>query len=281
MGYILITYCRKEILKMLHNKPSIEKLRWIMSELRNPETGCPWDLKQTFASIIPHTLEEAYEVADAIEQEDFTELEKELGDLLFQVVFYSQLGEEEKRFDFDSVLSAICEKLIRRHPHVFASSDFESEAQVKANWENEKVKERQQKNDDKNLSILADIPRNLPALSQAAKIQKRCAHVGFDWHNIDDVFAKVEEEVLEVKAELHRDDNALAEELGDLMFAVVNLCRHAKKDPEALLRQANNKFTRRFYGVEAQVNRADKSFQQHSLDELEAFWQQVKIAEKP
>jgi ATP diphosphatase len=281
VGYILITYCRKEILKMLHNKPSIEKLRWIMSELRNPETGCPWDLKQTFASIIPHTLEEAYEVADAIEQEDFTELEKELGDLLFQVVFYSQLGEEEKRFDFDSVLSAICEKLIRRHPHVFASSDFESEAQVKANWENEKVKERQQKNDDKNLSILADIPRNLPALSQAAKIQKRCAHVGFDWHNIDDVFAKVEEEVLEVKAELHRDDNALAEELGDLMFAVVNLCRHAKKDPEALLRQANNKFTRRFYGVEAQVNRADKSFQQHSLDELEAFWQQVKIAEKP
>ena len=280
MGYILITYCRKEILKMLHNKPSIEKLRWIMSELRNPETGCPWDLKQTFASIIPHTLEEAYEVADAIEQEDFTELEKELGDLLFQVVFYSQLGEEEKRFDFDTVLSAICEKLIRRHPHVFASSDFESEAQVKANWENEKVKERQQKNDDKNLSILADIPRNLPALSQAAKIQKRCAHVGFDWHNIDDVFAKVEEEVLEVKAELHRDDNALAEELGDLMFAVVNLCRHAKQDPEALLRQANNKFTRRFYGVEAQVNRANKSFEQHSLDELEAFWQQVKVSEK-
>ncbi|MFT6194753.1 MAG: ATP diphosphatase [Cognaticolwellia sp.] len=265
---------------MLNNKPSIEKLRWIMSELRNPETGCPWDLKQTFASIIPHTLEEAYEVVDAIEQEDFTELEKELGDLLFQVVFYSQLGEEEKRFDFDSVLSAICEKLIRRHPHVFASSDFESEAQVKANWENEKVKERQQKNDDKNLSILADIPRNLPALSQAAKIQKRCAHVGFDWHNIDDVFAKVEEEVLEVKAELHRDNNALAEELGDLMFAVVNLCRHAKQDPEALLRQANNKFTRRFYGVEAQVSRADKGFKQHSLDELEAFWQQVKITEK-
>ncbi|MFT6918474.1 MAG: ATP diphosphatase [Cognaticolwellia sp.] len=265
---------------MLNETPSIEKLRWIMSELRDPETGCPWDLKQTFASIIPHTLEEAYEVADAIEQEDFTELEKELGDLLFQVVFYSQLGEEEKRFDFDSVLSAICEKLIRRHPHVFASSDFGSEAQVKANWENEKVKERQQKNDDKNLSILADIPRNLPALSQAAKIQKRCAHVGFDWHNIDDVFAKVEEEVLEVKAELHRDDTALAEELGDLMFAVVNLCRHAKQDPEALLRQANNKFTRRFYGVEAEVKRADKSFQQHSLDELEAFWQQVKIAEK-
>ena len=265
---------------MLNDKPSIEKLRWIMSELRNPETGCPWDLKQTFTSIIPHTIEEAYEVVDAIEQEDFTELEKELGDLLFQVVFYSQLGAEEKRFDFDSVVSAICEKLIRRHPHVFSSSDFQSDAEVKANWENEKAKERQQKNNDSNLSILADIPRNLPALSQAAKIQKRCAHVGFDWHNIDDVLAKVEEEVLEVKAELHRDDTALAEELGDLMFAVVNLCRHAKQDPEALLRQANNKFSKRFHGVEAQVNNTDKSFEQHSLDELEAFWQQVKISEK-
>ena len=265
---------------MLNDKPSIEKLRWIMSELRNPETGCPWDLKQTFTSIIPHTIEEAYEVVDAIEQEDFTELEKELGDLLFQVVFYSQLGAEEKRFDFDSVVSAICEKLIRRHPHVFSSSDFQSDAEVKANWENEKAKERQQKNNDSNLSVLADIPRNLPALSQAAKIQKRCAHVGFDWHNIDDVLAKVEEEVLEVKAELHRDDTALAEELGDLMFAVVNLCRHAKQDPEALLRQANNKFTKRFHGVEAQVNNSDKSFEQHSLDELEAFWQQVKISEK-
>ena len=266
---------------MLNEKPSIDKLRWIMAELRDPETGCPWDLKQTFASIIPHTLEDAYEVVDAIEQEDFTELEKELGDLLFQVVFYSQLGAEEKRFDFDSVVSAICEKLIRRHPHVFATSDFTSDAEIKANWENEKAKERQHKNNDNNLSILADIPRNLPALSQAAKIQKRCAHVGFDWDNIDDVFAKVEEEVLEVKAELHRDNTALAEELGDLMFAVVNLCRHAKQDPEVLLRQANNKFTKRFHGVEAQVNNTNKSMEQHTLDELEAFWQQVKVSEKP
>ena len=164
---------------------------------------------------------------------------------------------------------------------MFASSDFTSDAEIKANWENEKAKERQDKNNDNNLSILADIPRNLPALSQAAKIQKRCAHVGFDWHNIDDVFAKVEEEVLEVKAELHQDDSALAEELGDLMFAVVNLCRHAKQDPEVLLRQANNKFTKRFHGVEAQVNNTDKSMEQHTLDELEAFWQQVKVSEKP
>ena len=266
------------------SEASMAKLRWIMSELRNPETGCPWDLKQTFETIVPHTIEEAYEVADAVNQavaqQDFSELEKELGDLLFQVIFYSQLGQEQKRFDFDSVVSAVCEKLIRRHPHVFADSNLQTDAEIKANWENEKAKERQQKSNNQALSILADIPRNLPALSQAAKIQKRCAHVGFDWHHIDEVFAKVEEEVSEVKAELHHNEAALAEELGDLMFAVVNLCRHAKQDPEALLRQANHKFTQRFYGVEAQVNNTDKSFEEHSLDELEAFWQQVKISEK-
>lgn len=265
---------------MLSSPPSMEKLRWIMQQLRDPQTGCPWDIKQTFNSIVPHTIEEAYEVADAIEQGDFTELEKELGDLLFQVVFYSQLGEEEKCFDFDTVVAAICEKLIRRHPHVFSSEVLKTDAEIKANWENEKAKERQNKNHNKPLSILADIPRNLPALSQAAKIQKRCSHVGFDWDNIDDVFAKVVEEVQEVKAELHHHETALAEELGDLMFAVVNLCRHAKQDPENLLRQANKKFTKRFHGVEAQVDGSDKDFQQHSLSELEGYWQQIKIAEK-
>jgi ATP diphosphatase len=258
----------------------MNKLRWIMTQLRDPQTGCPWDIKQTFASVVPHTIEEAYEVADAIEREDFTELEKELGDLLFQVVFYSQLGAEEKKFDFDSVVAAVCEKLIRRHPHVFADKDLQTDAQIKANWENEKSKERQAKNNTTELSILADIPHNLPALSQAAKIQKRCAHVGFDWDNVDDVFAKIEEEVLEVKEELHQDPVALAEELGDLMFAVVNLCRHAKQDPEMLLRQANQKFTKRFHGVEAQVNSADKDFSAHSLEELESYWQQVKSAER-
>jgi len=261
---------------MLMAQASMEKLRWIMSQLRDPQTGCPWDIKQDFASIVPHTIEEAYEVADAIEQQDFTELEKELGDLLFQVVFYSQLGQEQKKFDFDSVVAAICEKLIRRHPHVFADTDLTTDAQIKANWENEKAKERQQKNANENISILADIPKNLPALSQAAKIQKRCAHVGFDWHNIDDVFAKVEEEVEEVKQELHRDDKALAEELGDLMFAVVNLCRHAKQDPESLLRQANQKFTRRFHSVEQQVQNAKLSFEQHQLEQLEQYWQNAK-----
>lgn len=269
---------------MLNEQASIEKLRWIMAQLRDPETGCPWDIKQTFASITSYTIEEAYEVADAIEKEDFVELEKELGDLLFQVIFYSQLGQEEKRFDFDSVVGAICEKLIRRHPHVFGDSTLKTDAEIKANWENEKAKERQQKSGEGEvISVLTDIPNNLPALAQAAKIQKRCSHVGFDWHHIDDVFDKVKEEVDEVAEELTHftqgREHALNEELGDLMFAIVNLCRHAKQDPETLLRQANKKFTRRFNGVEQQVNEAKKDFAQHSLEELEEYWQQVKANE--
>jgi ATP diphosphatase len=264
---------------MLNEKPSMDKLRWIMEQLRDPTSGCPWDIKQDFASIVPYTLEEAYEVADAIEQGDFTELEKELGDLLFQVVFYSQLGKEEQKFDFDSVVAAICEKLIRRHPHVFSDKALSSDADIKKNWEDEKAKERQQKSTHETLSILADIPNNLPALSQAAKIQKRCAHVGFDWHNIDDVFDKIVEEVDEVKVELHKDPQALAEELGDLMFAVVNLCRHAKQDPEALLRKANRKFTKRFQSVEQLVEQSNLSMQEHDLSQLEAYWQQVKKEE--
>ncbi len=276
---------------MLNEQASIEKLRWIMKQLRDPETGCPWDMKQDFASITSHTLEEAYEVVDAIEQGDFVELEKELGDLLFQVIFYSQLGQEQQHFDFDSVIAAICEKLIRRHPHVFAEATLQTDAEIKANWENEKALERQQKSEKQgsqlteleDLSILADIPKNLPALSQAAKIQKRCSHVGFDWDNAQDVFAKIVEEVQEVKDELDAetvDKKALAEELGDLMFAVVNLCRHAKEDPETLLRHANKKFTTRFEGVETQVSKSGKSFTEHDLAELESYWQQVKKQEK-
>lgn len=276
---------------MLNEQASIEKLRWIMTRLRDPITGCPWDIKQDFASITSHTLEEAYEVVDAIEQGDFAELEKELGDLLFQVIFYSQLGKEQEHFDLDSVIAAICEKLIRRHPHVFAQSSIQTDEEIKTNWENEKILEREQKNKQQNgssaalggLSILADIPKNLPALSQAAKIQKRCSHVGFDWDNMPDVFAKIEEEVQEVKDELEADTldkKALAEELGDLMFAVVNLCRHAKEDPETLLRRANKKFSKRFIGVEEQVNQSGKSFTEHDLAELEDYWQYVKSQEK-
>ncbi|REL28800.1 nucleoside triphosphate pyrophosphohydrolase [Thalassotalea euphylliae] len=265
---------------------SMEKLRWIMAQLRDPETGCPWDIKQDFASIVPHTIEEAYEVAEAINQQDFSELEKELGDLLFQVVFYSQLGQEQQRFDFDSVVAAICEKLMRRHPHVFGDKALHSEAEIKANWENEKAKERQAKSSTSQLSILADIPQALPALSRANKIQKRCAHVGFDWDNIHQCFDKVEEEVAEVKAELssnldnHEQQARLGEELGDLLFAVVNVCRHAKQDPEALLRAANEKFTKRFKHVEQQASESGKAMTEHSLDALEQFWQQAKALEK-
>ena len=269
---------------MLNDKASMDKLRWIMAQLQDPKTGCPWDIKQDFASIVKCTIEEAYEVADAIEQQDFIELEKELGDLLFQVIFYSQLGAEQQRFDFDSVVAAICEKLIRRHPHVFGSTILSSDAEIKANWENEKAKERQVKNKTEKISILADVPNNLPALSQAAKIQKRCSHVGFDWHNIDDVFDKVVEEVEEVKVEIthlkNSEPESLAEELGDLMFAVVNLCRHAKQDPETILRQANRKFTKRFYGVEQCVEQSGLPFEEHELSTLEEYWQQIKIAEK-
>jgi len=277
---------------MLNSNASIDKLRWIMKRLRDPETGCPWDAKQDFASITAHTLEEAYEVVDAIEQQDFVELEKELGDLLFQVIFYSQLGQEKQLFDFDKVVAAICEKLIRRHPHVFADRTLTTDAEIKANWENEKAKERAEKKIQENklqvnntapISVLADIPKNLPALSQAAKIQKRCSHVGFDWHDINGVFAKIEEEVLEVKDELEAKEinkAALGEELGDLMFAVVNLCRHAKQDPETLLRQANKKFTKRFHGVEEQVSESGRGFSQHNLEQLEQYWQQVKEQEK-
>lgn len=269
---------------MLLENPSIEKLRWIMSQLRDPVSGCPWDIKQTFTSIVPYTLEEAYEVADAIEQSDFTELEKELGDLLFQVIFYSQLGEEEKTFDFDSVVAAICEKLIRRHPHVFGPQTENqprlTDDEIKKNWENEKSKERSVKHEQIQLSILADVPKNLPALSQAAKIQKRCSHVGFDWDNRVDVLAKIKEEVIEVEEVLEDHPKELAEELGDLLFAVVNLCRHAKEDPEALLRAANKKFTKRFHGVEELAIASNKTIQEHELSELESYWQQVKSCEK-
>ncbi|TKB46170.1 nucleoside triphosphate pyrophosphohydrolase [Thalassotalea mangrovi] len=264
---------------MLSAPASVEKLIWIMQRLRDPEGGCPWDLKQNFASIVPYTLEEAYEVAEAIENNDFVELEKELGDLLFQVVFYAQLGKEQALFDFDQVVSHICEKLIRRHPHVFADMNLASEAEIKANWEAEKAKERQQKAEQASLSMLADIPRSLPALSQAAKIQKRCAHVGFDWDNIHDVLEKVKEECDEISTELNAepiDQDAVAEEIGDLLFAVVNLARHAKLDPEQTLRQANQKFTRRFQHIEQHFFDTGEDIKAASLEQLEQLWQQAK-----
>lgn len=259
------------------SKPDIERLLDIMAQLRDPQRGCPWDKTQTFTSIIPFTLEEAYEVADAIEREDWQELPSELGDLLFQIVFYAQLGKEQQQFDFSTVVERICDKLLHRHPHVFANAAIED---LHENWENLKAGERQARQLD---SILDDIPNALPALTRAAKIQKRVARVGFDWGELPPVVDKVREELDEVleEAQLSPQNPArLQEEMGDLLFATVNLARHLGVNPEEALRQANHKFERRFRGVEQCVQTSGKSFKEHSLTSLDQFWEQVKQQER-
>lgn len=259
----------------LDQRSGLDKLLEIMSMLRDPEHGCPWDLKQSFASIVPHTIEEAYEVADAIEREDYAELKKELGDLLFQTVFYAQLGQEQNLFDFQQVAEAMCDKLIRRHPHVFNSSEFSSESDIKANWEQEKAKERVEANAN-NTSALDDIPLALPALSRAYKIQKRASSVGFDWPDITGVIDKIAEEVEEVKEELNHPEQSMdrvADELGDLYFALTNLVRHLGLKPEQVVHQANQKFEARFRLVEALT---DTPLNALNIDQLEALWQQAK-----
>ena len=260
----------------------LAELLTIMEQLRDPQTGCPWDKKQTFASIVPYTLEEAYEVADSIERNDMEALKGELGDLLFQVVFYSQLAKEQGLFDFADVVATVSEKLVRRHPHVFSSAQFADTAAVNANWEAEKARERQHK-DASAVSALDDIPLALPALNRANKIQKRCAAVGFDWNELAPVVAKVHEEIDEVMHEVlqvERDEQKVAEELGDLLFATVNLVRHLKKDPEQVLRQANAKFDRRFRAVESDLLSRGRDLRACSLDEMEEAWQRVKESEQ-
>ncbi|MFC3913188.1 nucleoside triphosphate pyrophosphohydrolase [Pseudaeromonas sharmana] len=260
---------------------SLPDLLALMQQLRDPQRGCPWDRKQTFASIVPYTLEEAYEVADSIEREDWQALKGELGDLLFQVVFYCQMAQEKAWFNFDDVVDTVSEKLVRRHPHVFAEAKFADTAAVNANWEAEKSRERQQK-DALATSVLDDIPLALPALTRANKIQKRCAGVGFDWPELQPVLDKVLEEVDEVMHEVNqpvRDEQKVAEELGDLLFATVNLVRHLKKEPEQVLRDANSKFERRFRAVEQDLLRMGLSVQQASLEQMESAWQRVKDSE--
>ncbi|MEE1674443.1 nucleoside triphosphate pyrophosphohydrolase [Agarivorans aestuarii] len=260
---------------------SIETLLNIMAQLRDPNTGCPWDQKQDWQSIVPYTIEETYELADAInqaiEQADFSEVKLELGDVLFQVVFYAQFAKEQGDFDFADVVDGICEKLIRRHPHVFTEQAFNDEAAIKANWEAEKAKERANKAQSSNLSVLDDVPLALPALSRAQKLQKRCASVGFDWPDVAPVIDKVEEELVEVKqaiAENNQQD--IAEEIGDLLFSCVNLARACDFDAEDLLRSANQKFTRRFQGVEAQARDSGKKLENMSLTEMDVLWDKVK-----
>lgn len=267
-----------EKLNKLEQLSGLDKLLHIMTMLRDPIHGCPWDLKQDFASIVPHTIEEAYEVADAIDRQDFPELKKELGDLLFQVVFYGQLGKEQNHFDFDQIAEGMCVKLIRRHPHVFSQTEFADEAAIKANWEQEKAKERIEHNAD-NQSVLDDIPLAMPALSRAYKLQKRAASVGFDWPEIGGAIDKVAEEVEEVKAELTATEvnkQHLAEELGDLYFALTNVVRHLGYKPEEVVTMANKKFEKRFRDVEQQAKHSPTPMTEMSLAQLDALWEQAK-----
>ena len=268
----------------------LDDLLHLMARLRDPQYGCPWDLKQSYASIVPHTIEEAYEVADAIERGDFEHLPGELGDLLFQVVYYSQLAREEGRFEFSQVVDGITRKLLRRHPHVFADGDLYGapdaakldETAVKQRWEEIKAEERAEKAAaPEQLSLLDDVPQALPALSRAIKLQKRAAQVGFDWPEALPVVDKVREELDEVlEAMSESDPEAIAEEIGDLLFVVGNLARHLKVDPESALRAANGKFERRFRFIEQALREAGRAMQDCALEELDALWGQAKKLEQ-
>lgn len=265
---------------------SIDQLLHIMATLRHPEHGCAWDKAQTFQTIVPYTIEEAYEVADAIERGDLDDLKDELGDLLFQVVFYSQMAAEQGRFEFNDCVAAICDKLTRRHPHIFgevatanpaetarAGTDATSALQ---NWEALKSNER--KNSGLN-SVLDNVPASLPALSRAYKLQKRCASVGFDWPSVDGCWEKVKEEILEVE-QTAPGSAELADELGDLMFALVNVVRKQGLEPEGILRQANAKFERRFRHVEQQLAATATPVGAATLEQMEAAWQVAKLSDK-
>ena len=255
---------------------TVDTLVDIMAQLRNPQAGCPWDLEQDFRSIAPYTLEEAYEVVDAIERDDSTALQDELGDLLFQVVFHAQMAQERGWFSFNDVVSGICDKMVRRHPHVFADEVVETvEAQTRA-WEQHKARER-----GKQESALDGIPLALPALTRAYKLQRRASRVGFDWPSIHGVSDKVEEELQELNEEInsHAGHDALTDEAGDLLFAAVNLVRHAGVEPELALRQGNSKFTRRFQQVEKFLQDAGKKLSDTDLDTLDYYWEKAKELE--
>ncbi|MCH4151125.1 MAG: nucleoside triphosphate pyrophosphohydrolase [Sphingobium sp.] len=250
--------------------PDIAPLVAIMARLRDPASGCPWDVQQNFASIAPYTIEEAYEVADAISRNDMADLRDELGDLLLQTVYHSRMAEESGHFALTDVIAGICDKMIRRHPHVFGPEDAQTPG-----WEAIKAAERADKDADS--SALAGVAGALPALLRAEKLQKRAARTGFDWPDTDGVYAKIAEELEEVRAAETAEHRA--EEIGDLLFAVVNLARHMKVDAESALRAANAKFERRFRSMEMSNTRQDIDFMSLSLDEMEALWQQAKAEE--
>ncbi len=257
----------------------LHRLRELMRRLRAPQGGCPWDLKQTFATLVPHTIEEAYEVADVIATGDLGELPAELGDLLFQILFYSQLGEEQGRFALDDVMSALEHKLVSRHPHVFGDALVSDATAVVIQWEAGKARERRARQQGAMLSELDDVPQSLPALSRAGKLQKRAARVGFDWPDVSGPWQKVHEESAELAAAVALGEQAdIAAELGDLLFAVVNLARHLDTDPEAALRAANRKFERRFRHIEAAVAARGQRLEHCDLKTLDALWDAAKSA---
>lgn len=268
----------------MENSPdTVEQLRAIMQQLRDPQTGCAWDIKQTFQSIAPFTVEEAYEVADAIERHDLADLKDELGDLLFQVVFHAQIASEMGAFNFDDVAQSIVDKMIRRHPHVFSDTVYQTEEELKAAWEAIKAQERAVKlsagNQDaiQPCSALDGVATNLPALKRADKVQKRASRVGFDWPDIDPVWLKLDEEIAEVREAIEKKSPAdIEDELGDLLFTVVNLARHCSVDSEVALRRASSKFEQRFKLVESLAASKGQGLTDMTLPELDSLWSEAK-----
>lgn len=268
---------RSESNQLVHDpQGGLPRLREIMARLRDPQDGCPWDLEQDFATIAPYTIEEAHEVADAIDRQAWGELPGELGDLLFQSVYHAQMASEAGLFDLDDVIRAISDKMVARHPHVFgAESNAKSAAQQTRDWEAQKARERGP------ARVLDGVALGLPALTRAVKLQKRAARVGFDWPSTDEVVAKIAEEAAElVEARDNLTEAEVTEEFGDLLFVMANLARHLKVDPEAALRAANAKFTRRFQRIEDWLAEAGKSPDQSDLAEMDALWNRAKAEEK-
>lgn len=260
---------------------NLKELLAIMEKLRDPKDGCAWDVEQNFKTIAPYTIEEAYEVAEAIENDDMESLKDELGDLLFQTVFHARMAEEAGHFKFSDVVDAISDKMIRRHPHVFGDASFRDADEQTIAWEEQKAKERADKKE--NASILDGVTVGLPSLTRAVKLQKRAARVGFDWPETEQVVDKLQEEMLELSEELiknKQDQDKIEEEFGDMMFVYANLARHLKIDPEVALKRANNKFTHRFKKIEQYIDNEQQSLDHYSLEEFEKFWVRAKEDER-
>lgn len=265
-----------------HQVSEINRLLTIMATLRHPDNGCPWDKQQTFASVAPYTLEEAYEVVDAIERADTASLQDELGDLLFQVVFHARIAEEQGSFAFNDVVRSICDKMERRHPHVFGTAKIGSSEQQTIAWEEHKKLERAAKAQGKPASVLDNIPVSLPALTRAAKLGKRAATIGFEWPDVHGALGKLDEELSELRGAIAEGaaQTSIEDELGDLLFCVVNISRHLKVDPETALRRTNQKFARRFQHVESRLREQGRELDQATLPEMDGYWDEAKQLER-